>query len=65
MRPNPVPTLPRRERPVPQPARNLVDMRHELVRLSGLIDWKRFDEAFRIERMMFFDASAAGRSDCP
>jgi len=25
---------------------NLVDMRHELVRLSGLIDWRRFDEAF-------------------
>ena len=25
---------------------NLVDMRHELARLSGLIDWRRFDEAF-------------------
>ena len=24
----------------------LIDMRHELVRLAGLIDWKRFDEAF-------------------
>ena len=43
--------------PVPSPAdgesdlfRNrldsLIDMRHEFVRLSGLIDWKRFDEAF-------------------
>src|SRR6202522_3215881 len=25
---------------------SLIDMRHEFVRLSGLIDWKRFDEAF-------------------
>ncbi len=25
---------------------NMIDMRHELVRLAGLIDWKRFDEAF-------------------
>ena len=25
---------------------NLIDMRHELVRLAGLIDWRRFDEAF-------------------
>jgi IS5 family transposase len=24
----------------------LIDMRHELVRLAGLIDWKRFDGAF-------------------
>jgi len=47
MRPNPIPT----------PADgatdmfrnrldNMIDMRHELVRLAGLIDWKRFDEAF-------------------
>ncbi len=46
-----------RPHPVPSPAdgesdlfRNrldsLIDMRHEFVRLSGLIDWKRFDEAF-------------------
>ena len=25
---------------------NVIDNRHEFVRLSGLIDWKRFDEAF-------------------
>jgi len=25
---------------------NMIDMRHELVRLAGLIDWERFDEAF-------------------
>jgi IS5 family transposase len=25
---------------------NLIDMRHEFVRLAGLIDWRRFDEAF-------------------
>jgi len=25
---------------------NMIDMRHELVRLAGLIDWSRFDEAF-------------------
>jgi IS5 family transposase len=24
----------------------MIDMRHELVRLARLIDWKRFDEAF-------------------
>jgi IS5 family transposase len=24
----------------------MIDMRHELVRLAGLIDWNRFDEAF-------------------
>ena len=46
-----------RPHPVPSPAdgesdlfRNrldsLIDMRHEFVRLFGLIDWKRFDEAF-------------------
>jgi hypothetical protein len=26
---------------------NIINPRHELVRLSGLIDWRRFDEAFR------------------
>jgi hypothetical protein len=25
---------------------NMIDMRHGLVRLTKLIDWKRFDEAF-------------------
>jgi hypothetical protein len=25
---------------------NIIDQRHELVRLSRLIDWERFDEAF-------------------
>ena len=25
---------------------NLIDLRHELARLAGLIDWKRFDDAF-------------------
>ena len=25
---------------------NLLDQRHELVRLGALIDWNRFDEAF-------------------
>ena len=25
---------------------NLIDMRHELVWLAGLIDWRRLDEAF-------------------
>jgi len=25
---------------------NMIEMRHELVRLAGLIDWNRFDEAF-------------------
>ena len=56
MRPNPVPTPAHGESDLfRNRLDNLVDMRHELVRLSGLIDWKRFDEAFRIERMMFFD----------
>jgi hypothetical protein len=46
-----------RPKTIPTPARgeadmfrnrldNLIDMRHELARLAGLIDWKRFDEAF-------------------
>jgi hypothetical protein len=25
---------------------NIIDQKHELVRLPGLIDWERFDEAF-------------------
>jgi len=46
-----------RPKPIPTPADgetdmfrnrldNMIDMRHELARLAGLIDWKRFDEAF-------------------
>ena len=46
-----------RPKPIPTPASgetdmfrnrldNMIDMRHELARLAGLIDWKRFDEAF-------------------
>ena len=46
-----------RPKPIPAPAQgetdmfrnrldNMIDMRHELVRLAGLIDWRRFDEAF-------------------
>ena len=46
-----------RPKPIATPARgetdmfrnrldNMIDMRHELVRLAGLIDWTRFDEAF-------------------
>ena len=46
MRPNPVPTPADGESDLfRNRLDNLVDMRHELVRLSGLIDWKRFDEA--------------------
>jgi IS5 family transposase len=47
MRPNPVPTPADGESELfRNRLDNLVDMRHELVWLSGLIDWKRFDEAF-------------------
>ncbi len=46
-----------RPKPVPAPAvgetdmfrnrlENMIDMRHELVKLAGLINWQRFDEAF-------------------
>jgi IS5 family transposase len=46
-----------RPKPIPRPAQgetdmfrnrldNMIDMRHEFVRLTKLIDWKRFDEAF-------------------
>lgn len=47
MRPSPVPTPADGESDL---FRNrldaLIDMRHELVRLAGLIEWRRFDEAF-------------------
>ena len=47
MRPNPVPTPADGESDLfRHRLDNLIDMRHELVRLSGLIDWQRFDEAF-------------------
>src|ERR1700730_10886834 len=46
-----------RPKPIPRPAQgetdmfrnrldNMIDIRHEFVRLTKLIDWKRFDEAF-------------------
>src|ERR1700731_2543726 len=46
-----------RPKPIPRPAQgetdmfhnrfdNMIDMRHEFVRLTKLIDWKRFDDAF-------------------
>lgn len=47
MRPNPIPTPADGETDM---FRNrldaMIDMRHELVRLAALIEWKRFDEAF-------------------
>jgi transposase, IS5 family len=47
MRPNPVPTPADGEADMfRNRLDNMIDMRHELVRLAGLIDWKRFDEAF-------------------
>ena len=47
MRPNPVPTPADGETDMfRNRLDNMIDMRHELVRLAGLIDWKRFDEAF-------------------
>jgi IS5 family transposase len=47
MRPNPVPTPADGESDLfRNRLDNLIDKRHEFVRLSGLIDWKRFDEAF-------------------
>ena len=47
MRPNPVPTPADGETDLfRNRLDNMIDMRHELVRLAGLIDWKRFDEAF-------------------
>jgi transposase, IS5 family len=47
MRPNPIPTPADGEADMfRNRLDNIIDMRHELVRLAGLIDWKRFDEAF-------------------
>jgi IS5 family transposase len=47
MRPNPVPTPADGESDLfRNRLDNLIDLRHEFVRLSGLIDWGRFDEAF-------------------
>jgi hypothetical protein len=47
MRPSPVPTPADGETDMfRNRLDNMIDMRHDLVRLTGLIDWKRFDEAF-------------------
>jgi transposase, IS5 family len=47
MRPNPISTPSRGEADIfSNRFDNMIDMRHALVRLAGLIDWKRFDEAF-------------------
>jgi IS5 family transposase len=47
MRPNPIPTPADGETDMfRNRLDNMIDMRHELVRLAKLIDWKRFDEAF-------------------
>jgi len=47
MRPKPGPTQTRDESDLFRSRlENMIDMRHELVRLAGLIDWSRFDEAF-------------------
>jgi IS5 family transposase len=47
MRPNPIPTPADGEADMfRNRLDNIIDMRHELVRLAGLIDWRRFDEAF-------------------
>ena len=47
MRPNPVPTSADGESELfRERLDNLIDLRHELTRLAGLIDWRRFDEAF-------------------
>jgi IS5 family transposase len=47
MRPNPVPTPANGETDMfRNRLDNMIDVRHELVRLAGLIDWRRFDEAF-------------------
>jgi hypothetical protein len=46
MRPNPIPTPADGETDMfRNRLDNMIDMRHELVRLAGLIDWKRFDES--------------------
>ena len=47
MRPKPIPTPSQSEADMfRNRLENMIDMRHELVRLADLIDWKRFDEAF-------------------
>jgi IS5 family transposase len=47
MRPNPVPTPANGETDMfRNRLDNMIDVRHELVRLAGLIHWRRFDEAF-------------------
>ena len=47
MRPKPIPTPTRGEADMfRNRLDNMIDMRHELARLAGLIDWRRFDEAF-------------------
>jgi IS5 family transposase len=47
MRPNPFPTPTDGESDLfRNRLDNLIDMRHELVQLSGLIAWGRFDGAF-------------------
>jgi IS5 family transposase len=47
MRPNPIPTPADGETDMFRSRLdNMIDMRHKLVRLARLIDWKRFDEAF-------------------
>ena len=47
MRPSPIPTPADGETDMfRNRLDNMNDMRHELVRLARLIDWKRFDAAF-------------------
>ncbi len=47
MRPKLIPTPAKAEVDMfRNPIDNIIDMRHKLFRLAGLIDWKRFDEAF-------------------
>jgi transposase, IS5 family len=47
MRPKPIPTPDASEADMfRHRLENMIDMRHELVRATGLIDWKRFDDAF-------------------
>src|SRR5277367_3110296 len=47
MRPKPISTPAARETDLFRSRLDaMIDIRHELVRLAGLIDWKRFDDAF-------------------
>jgi transposase, IS5 family len=47
MRPKPISTPAARETDLFRSRLDaMIDMRHELVRLAGLIDWRRFDDAF-------------------